>query len=70
MKHHLWRAVDQHGVVIDILVQPKRDRWAALRFFSKLLHTAQREPRVIVTDKLRSHAAAKKLILPNVIHPS
>jgi putative transposase len=68
VQHYLWRAVDQNGVVIDILVQPKRDRWAALRFFRRLLHTAQRAPRVIVTDKLRSYAAAKKLILPDVIH--
>ena len=68
IQHYLWRAVDQHGVVIDILVQNKRDRWAALRFFRKLLHTARRAPRVIVTDKLRSYVAAKKLILPDVIH--
>jgi len=68
VQHYLWRAVDQHGVVIDILVQPKWDRWAALRFFRKLLHTALRVPGVIVTDKLRSYAAAKKLILPDVIH--
>jgi len=68
VQHYLCRAVDQDGMVIDILVQPKRDGWAALRFFRKLLSTAQRAPRVIVTDKLRSYAAAKKLILPNVEH--
>jgi putative transposase len=68
VQHYLWRAVDQNGVVIDILVQPKRDRWAALRFFRKLLHTTPKIPRVIITDKLRSYAAAKKLILPNVEH--
>jgi putative transposase len=55
-------------VVIDILVQPKRDRWAALRFFRKLLHVAKRPPRVIITDKLRSYAAAKKLIMPDIEH--
>jgi len=53
---------------IDILVQPKRDRWAALRFFRKLLHVAKRPPRVIITDKLRSYAAAKKLIMPDIEH--
>ena len=42
VQHYLWRAVDQNGAVIDILVQPRRDRWAALRFFRKLLHTAHR----------------------------
>ena len=68
VQHYLWRAVDENGVVIDILVQPKRDRWAALRFFRKLLHVAVRSPRVIITDKLRSYATAKKLILPDVIH--
>lgn len=51
--YDLWRAVDENGVVIDILVQPKRDRWAALRFFRKLLHVAEKPPRVIITDKLR-----------------
>ena len=65
---YLWRAVDHNGAVIDILVQPKRDRWAALRFFRKLLHVAKRPPRVIITDKLRSYAAAKKLIMPDIEH--
>ena len=60
--------MDEDGVVIDILVQPKRDRWAALHFFRKLLHAAERPPRVIITDKLRSYAAAKKLIMPDIEH--
>jgi putative transposase len=68
VQHYLWRAVDQSGVVIDILVQPKRDRRAALLFFRKLLRTTKRKPRVIVTDKLRSYGAAKKVILPRVTH--
>ena len=68
VQHYLWRAVDENGVVINILVQPKRDRWAALRFFRKLLHVAVRLPRVIITDKLRSYAAAKKLIMPDIEH--
>jgi transposase-like protein len=56
VRHYLWRTVDQKGVVIDILVQPKRDRFAAMRFFRKLLlATGGRRPRVIVTDKLRSY---------------
>src|SRR3982751_5489417 len=55
--HYLWRAVDQNGIVLDILVQPKRDRFAAIRFFRKLLRGAG-QPRVIVTDKLGSYAAA------------
>ena len=68
VQYYLWRAVDENGVVIDILVQPKRDRWAALRFFRKLLHVAARSPRVIITDKLRSYSAARKLIMPDIEH--
>jgi putative transposase len=68
VQHYLWRAMDESGVVIYVLVQPKRDRWAALRFFRKLLHVAPRSPRVIITDKLRSYAAAKKLIMPDIEH--
>jgi len=68
VQHYLWRAVDQNGVTIDILVQPKRDRWAALRFFRKLLGGAGAAPRVIIKDKLRSYAAAKRWILPEVEH--
>src|SRR4051812_27367234 len=50
--HYLWRAVDQNGVVLDILVQPKRDRFAAIHFFRRLLRAnSGRHPRVIVTDK-------------------
>jgi putative transposase len=68
VQHYLWRAVDQHGAVIDILVQSKRDRRAAILFFRKLLRTTKRKPRVIITDKLRSYGAAKKVVLPRVIH--
>jgi putative transposase len=69
VRHYLWRAVDQNGVVIDILVQPKRDRFAAIRFFRKLLRANdRRRPRVIVTDKLRSYAAAKRVVMPGVAH--
>jgi putative transposase len=68
VQHYLWRAVDQDGTVIDILVQPKRDRFAAMRFFRKLLRTTRRRPRVIITDKLRSYGAAKRIVLPEVAH--
>jgi DDE domain len=43
VQHYLWRAVDQEGAVIDILVQPKRDRFAAVRFFRKLLRSSRRD---------------------------
>src|SRR3954451_18909367 len=69
VQHYLWRAVDQNGVVIDILVQPRRDRFAAMRFFRKLLRaTGRRRPRVIITDKLRSYGAAKRVVMPGVAH--
>ena len=66
--HYLWRAVDQDGDVLDILVQSKRDKKAAKKFFRKLLKDLKYVPRVIVTDKLRSYSAAKAEVLPSVEH--
>ena len=63
-KHYLWRAVDQEGNVLDILVQSRRNKKAAKRFFRKLLKGSQYVPRVIMTDKLKSYGAAKREILP------
>ena len=67
-RHFLWRAVDQDGDVIDILVQPRRDRKAAKRFFRKLLKGQGRVPRRLVTDKLRSYPAALRSVMPSEIH--
>jgi len=67
-KQVLWRAVDQDGNVLDILVQSRRNTQAAKRFFRKLLKRLQYVPRVIITDKLRSYGAAKREILPGVEH--
>jgi len=66
--HYLWRAVDQDGNVLDILVQRRRDKRAAKKFFRKLLKGLRYVPRVIVTDKLKSYGAAKQQILPGVEH--
>ena len=66
--HYLWRAVDQHGNVLDVLVQSRRNTNAAKRFFRKLLKGLCYVPRVIVTDKLGSYGAAKREILPGVEH--
>ncbi len=66
--HYLWRAVDQDGHVLDILVQSRRNTKAAKRFFQKLLRGLQYVPRVIVTDKLKSYGTAKRQILPHVEH--
>jgi putative transposase len=67
-KHWLWRAVDQEGFVLDVLVQSRRDKKAAKRLLRKLLKKQGRAPRVLITDKLRSYAAAKREIMPGVEH--
>src|SRR3982750_4409080 len=67
-KHWLWRAVDQDGIVLDILVQSRRDKRAAKRLLRKLLKRQCRAPRVMVTDKLASYGAAKKEITPGIEH--
>jgi putative transposase len=53
-RHYLWRAVDQDGDVIDILVKKHRDRHAAKRFFRKALKHQGQAPWQLVTDKLRT----------------
>src|ERR1700674_612908 len=65
---YLWRAVDQDGEVLDILVQPRRNKQAAKKFFRKLLKGLQYVSRAIVTDQLRSYAAAKAEVMPCVDH--
>ena len=65
---YLWRAVDQDGDVLDILIQPQRDQQAAERFFRRLLRGQRIEPLRVTTDKLRSYSAAMRTVLPNVKH--
>ena len=67
-RHYLWRAVDQDDHVLDILVQRRRNKKAAKKFFKKLLKGLQYVPRVIITDQLKSYAAAKSEVLPGVEH--
>lgn len=66
--HYLWRAVDQNGVVLDILVQKRRNATAAKRFFKRLLAGLKIRPRRIVTDGLKSYGVACREILPDVRH--
>ncbi len=66
--HYLWRAVDQRGIVLDILVQSRRNATAAKRFFKRPLGKLLYKPRRIVTDGLRSYAVAARDILPDVKH--
>ena len=67
-QHYLWRAVDQDGEVVDVFLQKKRDGVAAKRFFKRLIRSHGKEPRKIVTDKLRSYAVAHRELMPDVIH--
>src|SRR5688572_18735603 len=59
---YLWRAVDDEGEVLDILVQKRRDKAAAVKLMRKLLKKQGFAPSVLVTDKLRSYSAAKAQI--------
>src|SRR3982750_1753398 len=67
-QHYLWRAGDPDGNVLDILVQPRRDKRAAVRFLRKLLKGLAYVPRVVITDKLASYGAALREVLPSVAH--
>ena len=64
----LWRAVDQDGDVLDILLQKRKDKRAAKRFFRKLLKGQRQVPIDITTDKLASYGAAKREVMPSVAH--
>ena len=59
--HHLWRAVDHEGEVLEVFVNKKRDHKAALRFLRKAMKRYGC-PEAIVTDKLRTYRAAMKVI--------
>jgi putative transposase len=67
-RQYLWRAVDQDGHVLDILVQSRRNAKAAKRFFRKLLKGLCFVPRVLITDKLASYGVAQRDLLPGVEH--
>jgi putative transposase len=67
-RRYLWRAVDQDGDVLDILVQKRKDKRAAEHFFKKLMKGQGRSAREIVTDKLPSYGAARKAIMSTSMH--
>ena len=69
-KFWLFRAVDQFGYELDILLQARRNKKAVIRFFKKVLKGCQYTPRVIVTDKLRSYYVPCKSLLPKAEHRS
>lgn len=68
-KYWLWRAVDQHGNSLELLVQSRRNTKAAKRFIRKLMKQYGM-PRVMITDKLRSYGAAKRSLAPGLEHRS
>ncbi|MCX4784369.1 IS6 family transposase [Streptomyces sp. NBC_01264] len=70
VQKYLWRAVDADGNVLDILVQSRRDKAAARRFFRRLLTTTGQVPRVVVTDGLKSYGAAHREVMTSVEHRS
>jgi putative transposase len=67
-RHDLWRAVDQAGNGLDLLVQSRRDKAAAKKFVRKRLKGLTYVPRVLITDKLKSYGAATRDMLPGVEH--
>ena len=67
-QHYLWRAVDQDENLLDILVQPQRDKRAAVRFLRELRKGLAYVPRVLITDKRASYGAAQRGVLPRVEH--
>jgi len=67
-RHYLWRAVDQDGDVLDILVTRHGDRRAAKRFFRRVLKHQGQPPLALVTDKLRSYPAAHRDVFPSATH--
>ena len=69
-RKYLWRVVGQDGNVLAILVQKRRDKDAARRFFRRLMKKTGAVPRVIVTDKLRSYGAAHREVMACVEHRS
>lgn len=69
-KFWLWRAVDQNSVVLDEILQRRRDKKAAKRLLYRLMNRQRRTPKRFITDKLRSYGAAKREIAPGVEHRS
>ena len=64
----LWRAVDQHGVVLEEILRPRPDKHTAKRLLIKLMKRWSFVPKRIITDKLRSYGAAKREVAPGLDH--
>ena len=68
VQHYLWHPVDQDEHVLDIFVQARRDKAAAVKFLRKLLKGLPSVRRVVITDKLASYGAALREVRPRVEH--
>ncbi len=66
-QQYLWRVVDEDGDMLDMLVQSRRNRRAAVRFFRKVWKGQGRVPRRRITDQLRSYPAAARTVMPSVV---
>ncbi len=69
-RRYLWRAVDQDGDILDILVQKYKNKQAVSRFFKKLMKGQSRSARLIVTDKLPIYSEAKIAVMPTSMYCS
>lgn len=65
---YLWRAVDDEGKVLDVLLKSKRDKNAAIKFLRKTIKRGSSVPKIIVSDKWRPTAAAIRTALPSAVH--
>lgn len=64
----MWRAVDQDGQTIDVLIQEKRDSFAAKRFIKKIRKSVTQSISKAVTDKLKSYITPIRTLFPNTPH--
>ncbi len=69
-RHWLWRAVDNHSIVLDILIQQRRDQCAAETFLRRVLAAAGGEPPVVITDKLASYPPPLRRVLTKTEPPA
>ncbi len=65
---YLYRAIDQFGQVVDVLLSSKRDADAARRFLTKAISGIQSEPAEVVTDRARAHLGVLDELLPAGLH--
>jgi transposase-like protein len=65
---YLYRAIDQFGQVIDVLLSTERDARAARRFLTKAITTTQTEPAEVVTDRARAYFGVLDKLLPGALH--